>query len=240
LKFTPEIHAAMLDDDAMHAPAAPRTLNVLLIEDSEDDAMLLLHRFRLAGYQVWAQRVEDERSLREALASRTWDVVLSDHNMPRFSAMVALSILQGLGLDLPFIIVSGVIEEDIAVSAMRAGAHDYLSKGKLDRLIPAVEREMREARNRAERHSALDAVRMTARRASAPSPPTFPAWCSSCCATTTEAGASCSSAKAASHCSDSRRVNWWPSHGASSTWCCPRTCPNWNGRCTCRRTPSPR
>jgi two-component system sensor histidine kinase UhpB len=141
------------------APTTARPLNVLLIEDSEDDALLLLHRFRAAGYQVWSQRVEDERSLREALSSRTWDLVLSDHNMPRFSAMAALSILQKLELDLPFIIVSGVIEEDIAVSAMRAGAHDYLSKGKLDRLIPAVEREMREARNRAERHSALDAVR---------------------------------------------------------------------------------
>jgi PAS domain S-box-containing protein len=140
-------------------PSAPRPLNVLLIEDSEDDALLLLQRFRAAGYQVCSRRVEDEWSLREALAARTWDLVLSDHNMPQFSAMAALSILQTLELDLPFIIVSGVIEEDMAVSAMRAGAHDYLSKGRLDRLIPAIEREIREARNRAERHSALDAVR---------------------------------------------------------------------------------
>lgn len=138
---------------------AQRTLDVLLIEDSEDDAVLLLHRFRQAGYTVRSIRVEDEKGLRAALRSGSWDVVLSDHNMPQFSAMAALGILQELGLDLPFIIVSGVIEEDIAVSAMRAGAHDYLSKTNLDRLVPAVEREMREARNRAERHSALDAVR---------------------------------------------------------------------------------
>ncbi|MBC7206596.1 MAG: response regulator, partial [Methyloversatilis sp.] len=96
---------------------AQRTLDVLLIEDSEDDAVLLLHRFRQAGYTVRSIRVEDEKGLRAALRSGSWDVVLSDHNMPQFSAMAALGILQEQGLDLPFIIVSGVIEEDIAVSA---------------------------------------------------------------------------------------------------------------------------
>lgn len=140
-------------------PLPPRHLNVLLIEDSEDDALLLLFRFRQAGYAVQHKRVDNAHAMRQALSTESWDVVLSDHNMPQFSAMSALSILQDMQLDLPFIIVSGVIEEDMAVAAMRAGAHDYLSKNRLDRLIPAVERELREARNRAERQKALDALR---------------------------------------------------------------------------------
>lgn len=139
-------------------PADP-VLRLLIIEDSEDDAFLLLHRFREAGYRCEHLRVDNARTLTEALAQGPWDAVLADHRMPNFSAIAALRMIQESDLDLPFIIVSGYIDEDTAITAMRAGAHDYLSKDKLERLVPAVERELREARNRAERREALDAVR---------------------------------------------------------------------------------
>lgn len=139
--------------------ATTSVLRLLIIEDSEDDALLLLHRFREAGYRCHSARVENARDMRAALMDRTWDVVLSDHSMPQFSALAALHLLQELRIDLPFIIVSGVINEETAIAAMRSGAHDYLSKNRLERLLPAVERELREARNRAERRAALDALR---------------------------------------------------------------------------------
>lgn len=97
------------------------------------------------------QRVETEGEMRAALEARPWDVILADHSMPKFSAPDALRLLQEQGLDVPFIIVSGHIEEDIAISAMRAGAHDYIMKNHLTRLVPAVERELREAETRAAR-----------------------------------------------------------------------------------------
>jgi len=133
-------------------------LRVLIIEDSEDDALLLVSCFRRAGYALDYERVESAEATRVALLAHPWHAVLSDHSMPNFSANAALKLMQEVALDLPFIIVSGVIEEETAIAAMRAGAHDYLSKDRLDRLVPAVEREMREAKNRAERRAALDAV----------------------------------------------------------------------------------
>lgn len=134
-------------------------LRVLIIEDAEDDALLLANSFKKAGYDLEYQRVDNASDTRAALQAGNWDVVLSDHRMPGFSAMGALKLLQELNLDLPFIIVSGVIDEETAIATMRAGAHDYLSKDKLDRLVPAVEREIREARNRVERRLALEAVK---------------------------------------------------------------------------------
>lgn len=140
-------------------PVSGKALRILIIEDAEDDALLLLHRFRRAGYAVHYARVDNPQAMREALQAGTWDLVLSDHRMPSFSAMAALSLLQAHGLDLPFIIVSGQIDEDTAVATMRAGAHDYLLKDHLDRLLPAVERELREAQIRSEHRAALEAVR---------------------------------------------------------------------------------
>lgn len=143
----------------MVAPLNTATpLRILLIEDSEDDAILMLRRFKDAGYRPVSTRVEDADAMRAELLSHTWDVILSDHSMPRFSATAALRLMQDLRLDIPFIIVSGVIHEETAIAAMRAGAHDYLSKNHLDRLVPAVEREMREAHHRTERRLALEAV----------------------------------------------------------------------------------
>lgn len=121
-------------------------LRVLIIEDSEDDAELLAIALEGGGYNVIHRRVETKAAMQTALKeSHPWDIVLADYSMPRFSALAALEVLKEWQLDLPFVIVSGKIGEDTAVAAMKAGAHDYLVKGKLTRLVPAVERELREA-----------------------------------------------------------------------------------------------
>ncbi len=127
-----------------------KQLKVLIIEDSEFDAKVMLSVLRQGGYELSSRRVETETSLRDALGSGDWDVVLSDYNLPDFQAPDALRILNGSGLDIPFIIISGGIGEDVAVAAMKAGAHDYLMKGQLARLVVAVEREMRDAQTRRE------------------------------------------------------------------------------------------
>src|SRR5205807_1411978 len=124
-------------------------LRVLIVEDSEFDAQMMVSILRKGGYDVSFERVETGEGMRKALHDRAWDMILADYNLPEFDASAALKIVQETGLDLPFIIVSGGIGEDIAVSAMKAGAHDYLMKGNLSRLVPAVERELREAANRA-------------------------------------------------------------------------------------------
>ncbi len=135
-------------------PPAHRRLRLLIIEDNEDDALLLTHRFRHAGYDLDVLRVDTPAGTETALRNQTWDLIISDHDLPGFSAIAALGILQQLGLDIPFIIVSGVIREETAIAAMRAGAHDYMAKNRLERLFPAVERELREAKNRRERSRA--------------------------------------------------------------------------------------
>ncbi|MBI4518234.1 MAG: PAS domain S-box protein [Deltaproteobacteria bacterium] len=135
-----------------------RPLRVLVIEDSPDDAELLARELHSGGYAPTVERVETAAAMAAALARQTWDLVISDYAMPRFSALAALELLQGSGLDLPFIVVSGRIGEDVAVAAMKAGAHDYLMKGQLARLVPAVERELREAEVRRERKHAEDAL----------------------------------------------------------------------------------
>jgi len=135
---------------------APR--RVLIVEDSEFDAQMIVSILRKGGYDVSFERVETAEALRKVLHERAWDMILADYNLPDFDAPGALKILQETGLDLPFIIVSGGIGEDIAVSAMKAGAHDYLMKGNLNRLVPAVERELREAANRASQREAKRAL----------------------------------------------------------------------------------
>jgi two-component system, cell cycle sensor histidine kinase and response regulator CckA len=124
-------------------------LRVLLVEDSPTDAKLVIQALKTSGRTVEFERVEDAASMSAALAARTWDLVLSDWSMPRFSALGALDVLKTTGLDIPFVIVSGTVGEEAAVDAMRAGAHDYVLKDKLGRLIPAIERELREGRERA-------------------------------------------------------------------------------------------
>jgi two-component system sensor histidine kinase UhpB len=134
--------------------AMSKELKVLIIEDSEDDCLLLLRELRRGGYGPVHERVDTPGSMKAALEKPRWDVVISDYVMPKFSGLDALAILKESGLDLPFIIVSGNIGEDVAVEAMKAGAHDYILKGNLTRLVPAVEREFREAEVRRKRKEA--------------------------------------------------------------------------------------
>jgi PAS domain S-box-containing protein len=126
-------------------------LRVLILEDSEDDTLLTLRELRRGGYTLDYVRVDTPSAMQAVLDQQAWDIVIADYNMPAFTAPEALKILQSRKLDLPFIIVSGTIGEDTAVAAMKAGAHDYLIKGHLTRLVPAVERELREAQERHKR-----------------------------------------------------------------------------------------
>ena len=132
-----------------------KDLKVLIVEDSSDDAELLVLKLIDEGYRVHHQRVDTEDGMRRALAQSPWDVVLCDQAMPQFSAFAALAALSDLDLDLPLIVVSGKIGEELAVDLMRQGARDFVNKGQLSRLAPALERELRayaagKARQRAE------------------------------------------------------------------------------------------
>jgi len=126
-------------------------LRLMLVEDSEDDAKLVLRQLRRDGYEPVVRRVDDLEVLRDALAE-PWDVVICDHSLPGFDAPAVLRLVKELGLDVPFIIVSGTIGEDAAVECMRAGAHDFVLKSNLSRLSAAVRREVAEARGRAEQN----------------------------------------------------------------------------------------
>ncbi len=124
-------------------------LSLLMLEDSEDDAFLVLRELKRGGYNVTHQRVESENAMRAALLNKkNWDVILSDYSMPTFSAPEALKIVQQMQIDIPFIIVSGTVGEDVAVEAMKSGANDFFTKDKLIRLVPAVKREIRDAQER--------------------------------------------------------------------------------------------
>jgi signal transduction histidine kinase len=128
-------------------------LRVLIVEDSEHDARLLVGELRRGGYLPTVERVQTAADMRAALARQEWDIVLSDYDMPAFSAFAALSVLNESGRDIPFIIVSGTIGEETAVEAMRSGAQDYMIKGNVARLLPAIDREVREAERRRARIS---------------------------------------------------------------------------------------
>src|SRR5258706_7228977 len=126
-------------------------LRALIVEDSPDDADLMIRELKRGGYLPACKRVETSDDMGAALRGAEWDVVLADYSLPKLNAIEALRILHEVGMDLPFIVVSGSIGEEVAVAAMRAGAHDYLMKDKLARLCTAVEREVREARSRREK-----------------------------------------------------------------------------------------
>jgi len=141
--------------EPLTAPNQKQPLRLLLVEDSEFDAMMLVRHLQTHNYQTVHQRVENQQEMEKALTDQEWDVVLCDYQLPGFGVMPALAILKRKGLDLPFIVVSGAIGEELAVDLMKAGAHDFIGKGRLSRLIPAIERERREARARRERMAAL-------------------------------------------------------------------------------------
>ncbi len=129
-------------------------LRLLVVEDSADDAELIVRTLRRAGFDLTCERVETSAAMQAALAHEAWDLVISDFSLPRFNGLAALKLLREKELDLPFILVSGTIGEEVAVQAMKAGAQDYILKGNLARLAPAVERELGEYQVRRERRRA--------------------------------------------------------------------------------------
>src|SRR3990172_4404219 len=122
-----------------------KPLRILLVEDNRDDAALIERQLRAGGYDPVLRRVETAEEMRAALHEEDFDAVVADYNLQRFSALEALETLRAAHEDLPFIIVSGGIGEEIAAAAMKAGAHDYVMKDNLKRLVPAIEREIRDA-----------------------------------------------------------------------------------------------
>jgi diguanylate cyclase (GGDEF)-like protein len=137
-------------------------LRALIIEDSGDDAALLLQELKRGGYEPTYERLETAEALNAALDRQTWDIIFADHSMPHFSGTDALRLLKEKGIDLPFIFVSGTIGEDAAVAAIKMGANDYIIKGNLKRLITTVERELREAAGRRERKRAEETIQRMA------------------------------------------------------------------------------
>jgi PAS domain S-box-containing protein len=137
-----------------------KMLRVLHVEDSEQDMALIARHLKRAGYDLISDRVETLDSMKAALESQEWNVILCDYSMPHFNALAALALVKEMKLDVPFIIISGTIGESSAVEAMRAGAHDYMMKDALTRLAPAIEREINEAENRLARREAEDQLRL--------------------------------------------------------------------------------
>jgi PAS domain S-box-containing protein len=142
----------------MGAEPDPTPIRVLVVEDAEDDVALLARALRRGGYAPVIERVETPEAMSAALDRGGWDLVVADHALPQFGALEALALLKARGLDLPFLIVSGTIREETAVAAMKAGAHDYVMKGHLERLVPAIQRELRDAAERQGRASAESAL----------------------------------------------------------------------------------
>jgi len=136
-----------------------KPLSLLQVEDSESDAALIVRLLENAGYDVQCERVETAPQMRAALEQQAWNAIIADYHLPHFDAPSALAVLRWSGLDIPFIVVSGAVGEDRAVAMMKAGAHDYLMKDNLLRLVPAIEREIQEAAVRRERKQADEALR---------------------------------------------------------------------------------
>lgn len=138
-------------------------LHALIVEDSEDDVIFVVRELQRGGYDPVYLRVDTGEELEEALSRGGWDILIADYNLPQYSALDALEALKATGQDIPFLIVSGTIGEEAAVAVMKSGAHDYILKNSLSRLVPAVDRELREARVRHERqHARAEALRLAA------------------------------------------------------------------------------
>jgi DNA-binding NtrC family response regulator len=189
-------------------------LRVLLIEDSEDDALLLLRELRRGGFEPTSRRVETPEALHAALDEAEWDVITCDWVMPKFSAPMALELLRGRRCELPVIIVSGEVGEEVAVSALRGGARDFVSKQKLTRLVPAITREIEEHADHQARRQAEAALRHAQDRLRI-----FFEQASDLIFTLDGAGrvTSRSTARCAS-CSATRRRSWW----GGPAWSCSR------------------
>jgi signal transduction histidine kinase len=149
------------------ASAESKRLRLLLVEDDENDAVLVLRQLKRAGYELAFVQVATQSAFKSALDKETWDVIVSDHSLPGYSGLTALADLIATGKDIPFILISGSIGEAVAVEAMKAGAQDYVLKGDLTRLPGAVEREVREAAVRAEQVKIRERLMISERMASA-------------------------------------------------------------------------
>jgi two-component system cell cycle sensor histidine kinase/response regulator CckA len=134
-------------------------IRILMVEDSADDMELLLRHLRQGGLQPSFERVQTREDMQEALAHGPWDLVISDYSMPTFDGISAYTVLRESGADIPFIFVSGNLGEETAVEAMRLGVSDYFVKGKLKRLVPAIQRELRKMEDRRRRHFAEEELR---------------------------------------------------------------------------------
>lgn len=142
-----------------------KQLRVLMVEDNPDDAMLVERRLRRGGFEVSLCRVETAEEMSNAMLDPSqWDIILADYHLPHFSAPQALDLLKSSGFDLPFIMMSGAVNEETAVAAMRAGAHDYVAKQNLSRLVPAIDRELAEAAERRVKREAERALRSSEER----------------------------------------------------------------------------
>jgi len=142
----------------------PAPLKILVVEDNPDDVLLVVRELLRGGFAPVYHRVETAPEMKSALTSQPWDLVIADYAMPSFSGAAALEIFRQSGLDIPFIIVSGAVGEQTAVSAMKAGAHDYIMKSALGRLTPAVQRELHEAAIRRGKRESDHALREANRR----------------------------------------------------------------------------
>jgi signal transduction histidine kinase len=136
-----------------------KPLRVLIVEDSENDALLLIRELKRTGYEPLHERVYTPTALSAAINKQQWDIIISDFIMPQFSGLEALKLIKSKGLDTPFIITSGKISDDTAVMSMKAGAADYIMKDNLTRLGPAIERELQESAVRREREKAAIALK---------------------------------------------------------------------------------
>jgi CheY-like chemotaxis protein len=122
----------------------PQSLRVLIVEDSEDDALLIIRELKKGGYNPVYERVETAAAMKKALKEKQWDIILCDYKMPKFSGKQAIALLKETNIDIPLIIVSGTVGEETAIECMRSGANDYVMKDSLSRLCPAIARELGE------------------------------------------------------------------------------------------------
>jgi PAS domain S-box-containing protein len=137
-----------------------KDLRILIVEDNEDDALLLLRLLQKEGYKVYYKRVELPLQMEQALEEK-WDVIICDYALPKFSGLEALEIFKSKDIDIPFLLVSGTVGEDVAVDMMKSGAHDYIMKTNLKRIIPAIQRELKEVEIRRQRRIAIDSVKQS-------------------------------------------------------------------------------
>jgi signal transduction histidine kinase len=134
-------------------------IQVLIIEDNKDDSILEIDEIKRGGFDIVYEQIETRAAMREALRNKHWDFIISDYSLPQFSGLEALEELKKTGLDIPFVLISGTIGEDTAVAAMKAGAHDYIMKNNLSRLVPAFVRELKEAELRHQKRQADEALK---------------------------------------------------------------------------------